>query len=291
MTADCGPSRDRLRLGVGPCGPRPSGTQSPTACRPGAPPTLSFMAPTEPYVSSATTGGLDEVDGAIAGMACPSTVAWSAAARSPRRRPALLPDHRSGPSVSPGATAALAASSQPAVVGLPGRRRRGRARRAARSSWARPKVSGHGAGQIGDAVVVVGNLIERFDHSRGQRRPRRTFAQRPGPKLRRRMGRYVTATPADRDPLPAAAVTAYAAALGLDSGARPLSRGSGPTGANSTPVRDTALGRGPARPAPATWQAKVRAGVWVVPPTTGRPGPRWWRSQTGAAGHSSPTPR
>ena len=31
------------------------------------------------------------------------------------------------------------------------------------------KICGHGAGQVDDAVVVCGNLIERFDHERAAR--------------------------------------------------------------------------------------------------------------------------
>ncbi len=57
------------------------------------------------------------------------------------------------------------------------------------------KICGHGAAQIEDAVVVVGNLIERFDHAAAARvlaLPDEVRAE-----VVRLMERFVTATPAD----------------------------------------------------------------------------------------------
>jgi lipoate---protein ligase len=76
------------------------------------------------------------------------------------------------------------------------------------------KVCGHGAAQIEDAVVVVGNLIEQFDHEAAARvlaLPDEVRAE-----VIRLMERFVVATPADSAAFRSAAVTAYGEALGLD---------------------------------------------------------------------------
>ncbi len=76
------------------------------------------------------------------------------------------------------------------------------------------KVCGHGAGQIEDAVVVCGNLIQRFDHERAAR-----VLALPDPAQREHtlalMHRFVAATPVDPAAFQAAMVSAYSAALGL----------------------------------------------------------------------------
>jgi lipoate---protein ligase len=125
------------------------------------------------------------------------------------------------------------------------------------------KVCGHGAGQIEDAVVVVGNLIERFDHAAAAR-----ILRLPDERLRtevlRLMRRYVAATPADPEAFKTASAEAYAEALGLE-----------PRDGELTPqeqARVVELDRrfeerewlsGPARPATAAAQVKIRAGVWA----------------------------
>jgi lipoate-protein ligase A len=76
------------------------------------------------------------------------------------------------------------------------------------------KICGHGAAQIDDAVVVVGNLIERFDHVAAARvlaLPDEVRAE-----VVRLMERFVVATPADSTAFRSAAVTAYGEALGLE---------------------------------------------------------------------------
>jgi lipoate-protein ligase A len=125
------------------------------------------------------------------------------------------------------------------------------------------KVCGHGAAQIDEAVVVVGNLIERFDHEAAVR-VLALHGEVRGEVLRL-MRRYVAATPADSAAFRAAAVSAYAEALGLE-----------PAAGGLTPYEEKRLAeldrrftapewvRGSDRPEPACTQVKVRAGVWVL---------------------------
>ena len=123
------------------------------------------------------------------------------------------------------------------------------------------KICGHGAAQIDDAVVVVGNLIERFDHAAAARvlaLPDEVRAE-----VVRLMERFVVATPAD-SAFRSAAVTAYGAALGLE-----------PVGGRLSDYererllevdgrfRSEAWLSGPERPDPKCSQVKVRAGASV----------------------------
>lgn len=128
------------------------------------------------------------------------------------------------------------------------------------------KICGHGAGQIADAVVVCGNLIERFDHERATRVLALADPVQRAETLRL-MRRYVAATPVDADAFKAALTAGYAAALGRTAAPGGLTPGersrlaaldakftsdgwlAGPRRAGS-----------PARPR----QVKVRAGVWTV---------------------------
>jgi lipoate-protein ligase A len=135
------------------------------------------------------------------------------------------------------------------------------------------KICGHGAAQIDDAVVVVGNLIERFDHAAAARvlaLPDEVRAE-----VVRLMERFVTATPADSAAFRSAAVTAYGEALGLEPGGGRLSDWERER-LHEIDGRflSQAWLRGPARPdpkcspggagvSPAT-TVKVRAGVFVV---------------------------
>jgi lipoate-protein ligase A len=131
------------------------------------------------------------------------------------------------------------------------------------------KICGHGAGQIDDAVVVCGNLIEAFDHEGATR-----VLAVPEPAQRsetlRLMRRYVTATPGDPQTFMSALTGAYASALGLPSVLGELSAAeltrtaeldrrfgaaqwlSGPRRALKRP------GGGQHR------QVKVRAGIWTL---------------------------
>jgi len=125
------------------------------------------------------------------------------------------------------------------------------------------KICGHGAAQIDDAVVVVGNLIERFDHAAAARvlaLPDEVRAE-----VARLMERFVAATPADSAAFRSAAVAAYGEALGLEPAA------GGPAAYERERLRELddrfrseAWLRGPRRPDPHCAQVKVRAGVFVV---------------------------
>jgi lipoate-protein ligase A len=124
------------------------------------------------------------------------------------------------------------------------------------------KICGHGAAQIDEAVVVVGNLIERFDHAAAARvlaLPEEVRAE-----VIRLMERYVLATPADPAAFRGAAVTAYAEALGLEPVPGVLS----PYERERLVELDERFRspewlRGPLRPSPPAPQVKIRAGVYV----------------------------
>jgi lipoate---protein ligase len=125
------------------------------------------------------------------------------------------------------------------------------------------EVCGHGAAQIDDAVVVVGNLIERFDHEAAARVL--ALPQEVRSEVVRLMRRYVTATPADAAAFRAAAVEAYAETLGLE----PVPGGLTVYERQRLTELDRRFTsaewlRGPGRPEPPCAQIKVRAGVWVV---------------------------
>ena len=128
------------------------------------------------------------------------------------------------------------------------------------------KICGHGAGQIEDAVVVCGNLIEAFDYTRAT-----GVLALPCPVQRaetlRLMQRYVTATPADPAVFTEALIAAYASALGLRALPGELTAAELDTAANldqrfgdaqwlAGPVRAARLGR-------TGRQVKVRAGIWT----------------------------
>ncbi len=125
------------------------------------------------------------------------------------------------------------------------------------------KICGHAAGQIEDAVVVVGNLITTFDHDRAAGILAAPHAEARA-ELLALMRRYVHATPADPAAFRSALAASYAGALGLDA------RSGAPT-ADEWMVVDELDRRfededwldGPIRPAQPGWRAKVRAGVWV----------------------------
>lgn len=125
------------------------------------------------------------------------------------------------------------------------------------------KVCGYGAGQIGDAAIVVGNLIQTFDH-RSAASVLRTPSAQARAELARLIERYVAATPADASLFQTAAVSAYSRTLGLQGEPGELSAGEKAKLADlDREFEDPVWVRGPSRPAPAAWQAKVKAGVWV----------------------------
>jgi lipoate---protein ligase len=125
------------------------------------------------------------------------------------------------------------------------------------------KVCGHGAAQIEDAVVVVGNLIEQFDHEAAARvlaLPKEVRAE-----VVRLMERFVTATPADSAVFRSAAISAYAEAMGLEPVAGSLSVYELKRLHELDRLfRSQAWLRGPQRPDSTCSQVKVRAGVFVL---------------------------
>jgi lipoate-protein ligase A len=129
------------------------------------------------------------------------------------------------------------------------------------------KICGHGAGQIEDAVVVCGNLIERFDHERAARVLALSPAQRS--ETLRMMRRSVAATPAGPDEFRAAMVSSYARVLGLTAATGELGAAENARLAGlDAQFRDGHWLAGPERPAARTAaqvrQVKVRAGVWTA---------------------------
>jgi lipoate-protein ligase A len=124
------------------------------------------------------------------------------------------------------------------------------------------KICGHGAAQIDDAVVVVGNLIERFDHVAAARVL--ALPEEVREEVIRLMERYVLATPADSAAFRSAAIAAYAQALGME----PVPGALSPYELERLFELDVRFPspdwlRGPLGSAPARPQVKIRAGVYV----------------------------
>jgi lipoate-protein ligase A len=124
------------------------------------------------------------------------------------------------------------------------------------------KICGHGAAQVDDAVVVVGNLIERFDHVAAARVldvPEDVRAE-----VVRLMQQYVAPTPVDAAAFRAAAIEAYGEALGL----QPVAGGLTPSERErlfelDQRFRSPEWVRGPMQLGPRRHQVKIRAGVYV----------------------------
>ena len=233
----------------------------------GAPPTLSFARPSGPYVCLGYHRGLDEVD-----------QEYCQARRLPVYRrmvgggPVYLDDGQlffqiclPARAVSPSRLEALRALLEPAVTAFRAAGVAAELDDELEICLGDRKVCGHGAGQIQDAVVVCGNLIERFDHERATR-----VLALPDPALRaetlRLMRRYVTATPADAPAFQTAMAGAYAGALGLSAVPGELTVGERVAVAELD-ARFTSGSwlAGPARPPRrAVRHVKVRAGVWTL---------------------------
>ena len=134
------------------------------------------------------------------------------------------------------------------------------------------KICGHGAGQIEDAVVVCGNLIEAFDHERATRvLALPDLVQRA--ETLRLMRRYVAATPAEPAAFRTALTAAYASGLALRAVPGELSQ-----------TELAAVAELDGRFTAAEWlagpdragqsgrqgrQVKVRAGIWTFAAETG----------------------
>lgn len=230
----------------------------------GAPPTLSFTRTVAPYASIGFHRRLEEVDG----PAC-ATRGVPIYRRMVGGGPVYLDGDQQlfqitlpAGAVAPARLVALRALLGPAVDAFRAAGVDARLDDHLEISVGDRKVCGHGAGQIEEAVVVCGNLIEAFDHGAAAR-----VLAVPDDVRRevdRLMRRYLAATPADPAVFRAAAVRAYADALGLTARVGELS-----------PVERDRLDELDARFVDPAWLAgptraagpvvvKVRAGVWVA---------------------------
>jgi len=231
----------------------------------GAPPTLAFMRPSRPYVGVGYHRRLDEAD-----LAACADAGLPVFRRMVGGGVVYLDQHQQFfqiilpvGAVSRSREQALRTLLAPAVtafraVGVPagldddGEIVVGSA-----------KICGHGAAQIDDAVVVVGNLIERFDHAAAARVlavPDEVRAE-----VMRLMERFVAATPVDAAAFRSAAIDAYAAALGLEPVAGVLSPAERERLFElDVRFRSPEWRQGPSRPEQQCRQVKVRAGVYVA---------------------------
>jgi lipoate-protein ligase A len=131
------------------------------------------------------------------------------------------------------------------------------------------KICGHAAGQIENAVIVVGNLITGFDHAAAA-----SIAQTPNrlsaDLFRKMLARYVTAVPADPKAFVIAAVDSYSSAYGLDPVVGSLNElETAKLDELDVRLHDRKFVRGDKRPVSMPWRVKVKSGVWVVGHTEG----------------------
>lgn len=234
------------------------------AMRPGDAPVLSFVRPGEPYVSIGYHRDLAEVD-------------------TDYCRDGGLPVYRrmvgGGPvycdadqlffqislparDLPPRRATALTTLLSPAMRALRGLGVDAELDRFGEISVGAAKVCGHGAGQLGDGAVIVGNLITAFDHERATR------VMRIDPDVRAvvlaLMRRHVVATLVDAAAWQAAMVREYAEHFGSTPCDDRL---------NAAEMRQLArmdrrllnhgFVAGTSRPVRPVRTVKVRAGVWV----------------------------
>lgn len=232
----------------------------------GAPPTLSFMRPSAPYVSIGFHTPFDAVDhdrcarmgipvyrrmvGGGPVYLDPDQLFFQIAvpeAATPARRPAAV-RWLLEPAVEAFRAVGVDADLDERNEVVLGDR----------------KVCGHAAGQIGTAVIVVGNLIVQFDHDAAAavvRTPTGDAAE----EFRRLVHRYVAPTPADPDSFKRAAAVSYAEALGFRA------EDAGLTDAEEEKlaeldglfVQPDWVRDGPIRRNGVPWRVKVKSGVWV----------------------------
>ncbi len=243
----------------------------------GAPPTLSFARPDAPYVCLGYHRALDEVDGEYC-----RAHGLPVYRRMVGGGPVYLDDGQlffqitlPAAAVSPARAKALRALLGPAVEAFRAAGVDARLDENAEICAGEAKVCGHGAGQIDGAVVLCGNLIERFDHGRATDVLGLRDAEHRAQTLAL-MRRYVAATPADPAAFARALAGAYARALCLAAVPGELtSAEAAAVGELDGLFTSEEWLRGPGRPAggpaagaggPAPWparQVKVRAGVWT----------------------------
>ncbi len=140
------------------------------------------------------------------------------------------------------------------------------------------KISGTGAGQIGDGVTVVGNILFRFSHQRMVE-----VLSLPSARMRREclrlMRRHVTSLAAEgaAELSPAEAksslIEAFSGALGKSAVTASLSpRQQDSIAEWEVRFRDTSWRAGVARPKPARRQVKISTDAWLF----ATPGERPW---------------
>lgn len=231
----------------------------------GAPPTLSFVRPSAPYACVGFHRSLDEVD-----LEACRRQGLPVYRRMVGGGPVYLDDGQlffqiavPAATVSPRRDRAIRFLLEPALEAFHAAGVRAHLDDDLEIVVGDRKVCGHGAAQIGESVVVVGNLIERFDHEAATA-VMRAPSERARVALLSFMRRYVSATPADTGRFRAVAAASYARTLGLT--ARPGALEDGEVAVLDDLDRrfeDPDWRTGPHRPAKDMWQAKVRAGVWV----------------------------
>jgi len=231
----------------------------------GGPPTLSFMRPSRPYVGLGYHRRLEEAD-----IAACREAGLPVFRRMVGGGVVYLDEHQQffqiclpAASVSRNRQRALRELLSPAVAAFRAAGVPAELDDHLEIVVGEAKICGHGAAQIDDAVVVVGNLIERFDHAAAARVL--ALPDEVRSEVVRLMERFVAATPVDSATFRTAAIAAYGEALGL----QPVS---GWLSASERErlleldgrFRSPAWLRGPGRPAPQCGEVKVRAGVHVV---------------------------
>ncbi|MST31129.1 hypothetical protein GHK86_00085 [Acidimicrobiaceae bacterium USS-CC1] len=235
----------------------------------GGPPTLSFVRTAAPYVSIGFHRSLDELDTdrcARAGWPVYRRVVGGGpvyldsrqlcfqlsvpAAMVPAARPRAL-RYLLGPAVAAFRAAGLDAEIDGDGEIVVGDR----------------KVCGHGAAQVGGAVVVVGNLIESFDHRAAASVLKAPDADDAAEALRL-MRRYVAwdggGPPVDATAFAGGAEESYGRTLGLP----PRSGGLSVAERSALARLDRRMGstswNAARRSAPSPlWRLKVRSGVWL----------------------------
>ncbi|MHB1533245.1 MAG: lipoate--protein ligase family protein, partial [Acidimicrobiales bacterium] len=235
----------------------------------GSPPTLSFVRSRHPYVSLGFHHCTDELD-----MGHCQRSRWPVYRRRVGGGPVYLDERQlcfqlSMPvsAVPPGRPAALRRLLEPALEAFRAAGLDADLDADLEVVVGDRKVCGHGAAQIGSAVVIVGNLIESFDHLAAA-----SVLRTPGPneagEALRLMRRYVAwdgdGPPVDAQAFVASAQSAYGRALGLvprPGALRPEERRT--LRELDRRFQDPAWTRGVARPASPVWRLKVRAGVWL----------------------------
>ena len=231
----------------------------------GGPPTLSFMRPSRPYVGLGYHRRLEEAD-----IAACREAGLPVFRRMVGGGVVYLDEHQQffqiclpAASVSRNRQRALRELLSPAVAAFRAAGVPAELDDQLEIVVGEAKICGHGAAQIDDAVVVVGNLIERFDHAAAARVL--ALPDEVRSEVVRLMERFVAATPVDSATFRTAAIAAYGEALGLEPVSGWLSASERERLLElDGRFRSPAWLRGPARPAPQCGEVKVRAGVHVV---------------------------